>query len=287
MIKAAPISVHLLALVLMSSCGFFSNDIKQDGKLLARVGNKYLYSTDIQGAIPLGTDSLDSLTMVNKHVNNWVEKELILQKADLNLSSEQKDFTKQIEDYKNSLITYAYEQELIRQKLDTNVSDEEIDRYYKANPDNFQLKRYIVKVKMIKVDREAPKIGKVKDWVASEDPDDFARLEEYCLQFSSLCLLEDNWMFFDELTRLAPIRTIDVEQYLKNNKFVEIEGEQFLYFMYFYDYRLKNSLSPIELEYNRIKNVIVNKRKLLLLSNLRQDLQKEAMNNNMVEYFIK
>lgn len=272
---------------ILGSCEFFKEQGKQSGEPLARVGEKYLYANEIQGVIPMGTDSLDSIVLVNKHVNGWVDRELLLLKADLNLSAEKKDFTKKLEDYKNSLIIYEYEQELVRQKLDTNVSDAEIEAYYEQNADNFELKRFIVKVKLLKVDKEAPKLKKVREWIQSEDPEDFKNLEEYCLQFSSLCILDDDWLFFDEVTRMAPIRTIDVESYLKNNKFVEIEGGQFFYLLHFYDYRLKNDKSPIELEYNRIKNVIVNKRKLMLLSDLRNDLKEEASRENQIEYFIK
>lgn len=271
----------------LSSCDLFMKSSKLEGDVLARVGENYLYTADLEEVIPLGTDSLDSISLAQQHINKWVENQLLLQKAELNLKEDQTEFEKKIEDYRSSLIIYAYEQELVRQKLDTNVSDQEIKAYYEDNPDNFQLKRYVVKAKLIKVDKQAPKLKKVRKWLVDEQPEDHAQLEEYCLQFSSLCLLDDQWMFFDELIRMAPIETIDVETYLRNNKFVEIESEQFFYFLLFIDYRLKNDLSPLELESDRIRKVIINKRKLSLLEKMRKDLHEEAMNSNQVEYFVK
>ena len=256
-----------------------------NGDPLVRVGEKYLYSMDIEDVIPVGIDSLDSISLTNKHINNWVQNELLLLKAELNLREEQMDFEKQLEDYKSSLIIYAYEQELIRQKLDTNVSEMQIANYYEQNKDNFELKRYIVKVRMIKVDKQAPKLSKVKEWILSDNEDDLGLLDDYCLQFSSLCLLEDSWMFFDELVRMVPLKTLNIEDFLTNNKYVETEGRQFLYLLNIVDYKLKKDQSPLELEKDRIKNVIVNKRKLELLSTMRQEILNEAMTSNTVEFF--
>ena len=57
----------------------------------------------------------------------------VLHKAESNLDDDQKSVEKQLEEYRNSLITYAYETELIKQKLDTVVSEDEIAAFYKNN----------------------------------------------------------------------------------------------------------------------------------------------------------
>ena len=56
---------------------------------------------------------------------------MVLHNAEMNLSDEKKDVAKELEEYRNSLITYAYEADLVRQKLDTNVSESEISVFYK------------------------------------------------------------------------------------------------------------------------------------------------------------
>ena len=51
------------------------------------------------------------------------ETSLLLNKAELNLTDEEKNVEQQIENYRSSLLIYAYEQSYIRQHLDTVVTD--------------------------------------------------------------------------------------------------------------------------------------------------------------------
>ena len=74
----------------------------------------------------------------------------------------QKDFQKQLEDYRKTLIIYSYEKELIRQKLDTNVAQEEIKAFYEENKQNFNLRDDILKVRYLKVAKNAPQIKKIR-----------------------------------------------------------------------------------------------------------------------------
>src|SRR5690606_6873407 len=106
--------------------------------------------------IPSGANKEDSLLIANNFIQKWIKENLILQKAELNLKASQKDFQKQLEEYRNALVVYTYEEELINQLLDTNVSAQEIKSYYEQNQHNFDLKNDIVKVRYIKVAKKAP-----------------------------------------------------------------------------------------------------------------------------------
>jgi len=100
---------------------------------VARVNEVYLFESDLKGIIPPGTSAKDSLMLTRSYIDSWIRKQLIVRQAMNNLSEDQLEFSKQLDNYKNSLIIYAYENTLVRQKLDTLVSDEEIENYYDAN----------------------------------------------------------------------------------------------------------------------------------------------------------
>jgi hypothetical protein len=288
MLQPTFILIGLFCAYLFVACDYVERalDKKQPAaKPIARVFDNYLYAPDIKNVVPPGADSLDSVSLVKNYIQNWVETQLMIHRAELNLSEEQKNFEKQLREYKNNLIIYTYEQALIEQKMNTQVSDEEIEQYYSENKSNFELKDYIIQARWVKVDKEAPKIKKVRKVIASDDPEDLKTLEDYCYQFASNCQIDLVWMYYDEFLRLVPIKTLNIEEFLKNNKQVELEGSQFTWIVYIFDYKLKNSISPLDLEYEKIRNIILNKRKLKLLSEIRSGLLEEGIRKNNVQFF--
>lgn len=253
------------------------------GKLLARVKEKQLYFSDISPMLSSATDSIDSLLVLRNLVNSWVEEQVMLERARLNLTEEQLNFERQIEDYRKSLILFKYEQEILRQKMDTIVSDAEIEKYYEENKQNFELRDYVVNVTFVKVVRDAPKVGKVKEWLFSDDIKDKNRFEDYCIQYASSYILEKQWMYFDDITEFIPIETINVEHFLKTTRRVISEDDKYIYLMRIFDYKLKNSISPLALEEERIRSIILNKRKLSFLSSFRKGLLQDALSKNEAE----
>lgn len=256
------------------------------GPAVARVFDKYLYRADIAHLVPPGSSADDSLRIVKSYINNWVREMLIVKKAEENLSDEKKNVEKQLQDYRNSLITYAYERELISQKLDTTVSDREIEEYYNANKQNFELKDNIIKVSYIKVNRKAPYLDNVRKWYKSDNVKDIQSLQSYCIQFAENYFMDENtWLLFDDLLKEIPIETYNKELFLQNNRFVEVEDSTNLYFVNIKGFMVKNSASPLSFEKQNIRNIILNKRKLELIGRMKEDVFKAASNNKDFEIY--
>ena len=211
-------AIFLILVLQLTACSYLKK--KSKNEVIARVYDKEFYREDIGNIIPKGTASKDSLSILHNYLDNWIRQELILHRAESNISDKSvyEDIDKQLEDYKSSLITYAYERELVRQKLDTIVTDKEIDKYYNEHQDNFTLKDNIIRVLYLKVGKKDPKISKVKTWYKSESSSDRSLLEIYCHQAAINYFLDDNtWLLFDDLLKEIPIKTYDKEQFLKNN----------------------------------------------------------------------
>jgi hypothetical protein len=274
-----------MTLLALASCG---NQKPQEAKgdAVARVHDRYLYRTDIAHLVPEGTAGEDSARIVESYINNWVREMLIVKKAEENLPEEKKSVEKQLQDYRNSLITYAYEQELVRQKLDTIVSETEIESYYNANKSNFELKDNIIKVRYIKVNKKAPYLDRVKKWYKSDNPKDIQSLQSYCFQFAENFYMDDNtWLLFDDLLKEIPIETYNKELFLQNNRFVEVEDSANLYCVNIKGFMVKNSASPLSFEKQNIRNIIINKRKLELISKMKNDVYQAAQGKKEFEIY--
>jgi hypothetical protein len=275
----------VIGVLLFVSCG--SNNKKDDRKVIARVNDSYLYIDNINDIVPKGTAPKDSLELLKKYVENWVHESLVIQKAEDNLTDAQKNVEKQLQDYRNSLITYAYEKELVKQKLDTNISVQEVEQYYNENKNNFELRDNIIKVIYVKVNKKAPGINKLEKWYKSEVLKDREQLAEYCHQFAENFYLDDNsWLLFDDLLKEIPIQTYNKELFLQNNRLVEVSDSSYNYYLNIKGFKIRNSISPLSFEKDNIKNIILNKRKLQLITKMKEDIYKDAFDDKKIEIFL-
>lgn len=277
--------IYLFILMgLLSSCSFFERDNKQEA--VARVEDKYLLFSEIQDIAPKDVSKEDSALIVSNYIQNWVKEKLILNRAELNLADQQKNFKKQLEDYRASLIIYSYEKALIQQKLDTNVNEEEIKSFYEENKPNFELKDDIVKVRYLKVSKNAPKIKKIQKIYNSDKEDDIIELKEYGHQYAEkFHFLDDRWILFDELVKEVPIRINEREKLLKDQKHLEVEDSLSYYFVYIKGRRIKSELSPLSFERKNIKSIILNKRKLSLINTIKTELYQDALYKKDIEIY--
>lgn len=276
-------NVFVILLLLFAAC----SSKNKNEEALARVNNKYLYISDIQSALPANISEKDSLQMLDEYIDNWIRQQVIITQAEKNLTKDEKDFSRQLEDYKNSLITYRYESKLISQRLDTNVSDEEIAQYYEKNKANFELKDNIVKVLYVKIPRNSP-TSSARMLIRSDQPQDRKKLQDFCHKYAVNYYLDDqNWLLFNDILKEIPINTYNQEEYLKNNRIIEIQDSVFVYLMNIKGFMIKESLSPLSFERKNIRDIIINKRKLTLIENMKNDVYNNALKRGDFEVLKK
>lgn len=283
-------SVCLLSLLLsFSSCERPGDKAEANkGKIIARVYTYKLYESDLREVLPAGLTKEDSARRATNFVNAWVKEKLLVHKAEMNLGDGQKNVEKQLQDYRNSLIIFAYEKELVRQRLDTVVTDEEIEKYYSDHPNDFELRDNIVKVIYVKVDKKSPNQQRLPNWIKSDKPQDRKDLEGYCRQFAANYFLDnDSWLLFDDLLKEVPIETYNKELFLQNTRFLTLSDSTNNYYVAIKGFMTRNSHSPLAFEKENIRNIILNQRKRELIERMHTDLYKEAMENKDIDVYTK
>jgi hypothetical protein len=248
-------------------------------KPLAEVFGKNLYPSDLTDIFPDKISAEDSLLILQNYVDKWVKKQLILQKAELNLTEEQKDVRLQIDEYRSSLLIYKYEQNLILQKLDTLISGEEIAQYYEENPSNFNLDRHIVKALFIKLPLDAPELWRVRQWYRSDREEDFKELESYCYQYGvKYDYFDDQWIPFTTISRALPNDIRNPDSYLRWNRYIEQQDSAFRYMVRLREYSLAGMVAPLPYVEQKIRSIILNKRKVQFVRDLENNIYKDALN---------
>jgi hypothetical protein len=262
---------------------------KSDKKnIVARVGEKELTWNEVMNIVPDNSSSVDSTTLANRYINDWLHQQVVLQQAEKNLGEEKMNFDELIENYRRTLLIYTYEQELVKQQLDTNISEKEIEDYYNNHLENFQLRDYIVKVKYCAIDAESRQIKALKKLMFSSDPSDLVKWEKFCVDNgASHYFDEDHWMLWDEFVQQIPITVVDKDAFLRKNRQLEFEKDNNLYLVSIVDFQVSGSQSPLSFEKEKIREMILNKRKQDLLSRMREDLYQQALQSKTIETFDK
>ena len=271
--------IILVFVLFFTQCSKFNR--KQGEEPVARVFDKYLYPRDLQDIIPSNISQSDSVIVARDFIEKWIKQQLLLTKAELNLTDPEKNVDKQIENYRTSLLIYKYEQSLIKQKLDTFVSSTEIRDYYNEYSSNFVLNANLVKALYMQVPRTSPEIWKARWWYKSENEEDIKKLEDFCYQYAAKYdYFNDNWIHFSEIDKILPIKIDNTERYLKYRKFIEFKDSTYYYFVNIKDYRLVGTVAPLETVSENIRNIIFNKRKIRLIKELESETYNDALNRN-------
>ncbi|MCY1719884.1 hypothetical protein OU798_05990 [Prolixibacteraceae bacterium Z1-6] len=262
--------------IFMSACETETTD-----EPVAQVGDKVLYTSNIAEILPGNLNSEDSVFFVNDYVNKWIKQQLLIQKADENLTPEQKNVDAELLAYRNSLIIYKYKNELIKQKMDTVVSAKEIEDYYHNHPDNFNLNRCIVKAIFVKIPSELANPVLVRNMVEDTSEEGLSVLREYCGQYAKIFDISiENWIDFQVLKNNFPIEIDSPEQFLSRNTLKEMNDSNYYYLVSIHDYKLTNDLAPIEFVENNIKNLILNQRKIKFLKDIEENVYTEGIRLN-------
>jgi hypothetical protein len=283
------ISNPLLALLILamgvSSTSCFKKNPKEQ-KPIARVFDKFLYKNDIDDIFPQGITRADSVQILNAYVDQWIRHQLVLRRAESNLTEEQKDVAKQLEDYRSSLLIFKYEQEFIKQKLDTSVTEQELSNFYYSNTSNFVLGETLVKALYIKLRKDSQYMNRIKELYRSTKDDDVKALDNMAYQVAlKYDYFGDKWISLSLIQRELPYPIENPDEYLRRNRTIEMEDGEFAYLVSIRSVMFKGETSPFEHERENIKSIVINMRKQKLIADLNNRIYNEAQNHNQFEKF--
>ena len=279
------LAILIGCLLLLQGCDFFEKKSKE--VVVAECYGKYLYASDLKGIVPENTATLDSIQRINSYIDSWIHRQVLLHQAETNLSTDELDMEKQLEEYRNSLVLYAYETQLIKQKLDTIVGEDEITEFYEQNKEDFQLRTTMVKVAYVILKDDCKQKVAFEKLMNDRDTLMLQHLDVLAMYYAEKSFLDvDHWIRLDELTNIIPIEILNVEKFLKKNKYVRLDSDDYVYMVRFEDYLLEKSISPLEMQYANIRSVILTHRKKALLDRMRDAVYEKAKKDHAFEKYV-
>lgn len=265
--------------IIIISFLFFSckTENTEENRPVAKVIDKYLFLNEIKEIVPDNSTKEDSILIANSYIKQWITKQLLLQKAELNLSSQEKDISRLVEDYRTSILTHRYKEKLMEQKLNINLTEEQLRLYYNEYKFNFTLSHNIVKALFIKIPNNAPGLERIKKIYKSSNIASTEELENYCiLNANKYDNFNDEWIPASKLLLYLPIDYDNEENYLKNNSYIEVKDEEYVYFVKINDIRYINTQAPFEYVTNDLIQIIKNKKRIEFESQLEKEINQDA-----------
>jgi hypothetical protein len=273
------IAILMIVLPALSSCkaitSFFSGD-----EIIAVAGSEKLYRSDLDRILPKGMPVEDSTRLAMQYITTWASDIVYVTIAEEQLSKSEKDVTKELEDYRKSLLKYRYEQLYVNERLDTAVTDDQVREYFEAHSDKYVLQRPVVKARFLAIFSDSPAKEQIRKRMSSDDVN--VLVEADSLAFSAAHKYtgwNDGWVDVAVLSREFGLDYTEVLA-KKKGDWVEIEGEDGISrIAYISDMVKEGELAPIEYAAQSIRDMIISARKQKLIMTLEQDLLKDARDN--------
>ncbi len=274
----------IIGLLVMSGC---SGSFNHQGKTpLVEVGDAFLYKEDLDAALPVGIHDKDSVRFAEDYIRNWVEDVLLYGKAEGNIPDNEK-IDQQVAAYRRALIMHTYQEELVRQKLGTEVSEEEIEAYYEAHAAQFRAEQPYIQGLFMKVPVQTRNLNRVRNWYKRNTQDAIDGLEKFSIAHAvSYEYFYDRWRPVSEFALKMPLEALETDMdYLKRNKNVEVRDTVYCYFLHVEQFLPKGDPLPLEYAKNEIKEMIINLKRVAFINQIKNDLYREASENNDIIYY--
>lgn len=270
-------------LYLVTSCDYLNlkeEDVSQE--VVASVGSKNLYKKDLRAIDVVGMNAKDSTLVVNNFIENWAKKQIYLQKAALNLSSEKEEsLERMVNEYRDDLFINSYKEALVKQNLDTIISEKTLKDFYIANQNIFKLNEDLLKYKFVSFKTKSWDSKEVLKLFESTDDQDVEKLLDEEFKFSVIQLNDSVWRTYSDLIKTdAYIKRINRSHLLRKNHFSKETDSTNTHYIHVKDVLKRNEIAPFEYVKPVIRQMILHKKRLQYFKEIDDQLIQKAINTN-------
>lgn len=266
-----------MASFLLVGCTAFEK--QQQAGAAVELNGRYLYQSTLD-SLTLGLNPEDSMRIVQQYVSQWAKDVLMYDHARARAN---KDIDRLVEDYRRALYVHAYEEYLVERRMPKTIADSTITQLYQQTPERFQLDEGIVKGIVLVVPADAPKLDKLRGWLAKTEMD---AIEKYAYQNASIYeLYQDKWVTTTDLLALLPMERKEFETRLKTKNQIVVADSLKIYFFQATDKHLPGELMPLEYARPQIEKMVLSTRQVDFLNKERERLYNEAIQNQTIKFY--
>ena len=257
------------------------------GTPIARVGDAYLYESDIAKLVTPEMTEQDSTIVVSGFITRWATQKLLMSGAQRNITSEEQErLNNLVNQYKSELYAQAYKDALVARNLDSSITDAEAKTFYLQNKSNFKLNEELLKLRYIQMTDTDYNIDEIKKRFTRFNTEDRRFLDSISVQFKAQYLNDSTWISRDKvIATIPPVSIENSDRLLNKTEFLQLRDSLGLYLIAVKDKLNRNADAPLEYVLPTVKQILLNRRKLEFIKQLEKDITKDAIKNKEFELY--
>lgn len=276
--------ILLIFFVILFSCDNYF--VPKNSNPVARLNQDYLFEDEISVIIDDQEEKLDSIIKVNEFINQWAINKILRSGARLNLSENKLlEINSMVYDYETELLSNSYLEALVNSTISLEVDSLKLDSLYKKNYEIFKLNEDLIQYVFIYLPNTNPDISQIRGKLRRYNQDDRALLDSISYQFIKHSFADSVWHRRNDLYKTLSIMNNYRYKSLKKYKFFQFKDSLGLYLIKITSLLNKGEYAPIEFVSPTLEYMILNKRKVNLVDEIKKEILENAIETNKLEIY--
>jgi len=170
--------------------------------------------------------------------------------------------------------------------VDSIIKDGEIDDYYNENLNRLTLNEDLVKFRFVKVPSDNINLNKIRNGIRRYNSFDKELIDSLSFQFASYNLNDSLWITKREFfNQVSFVNYENQKKYVKKRQLISKKDSMYVNLLFIDDILEANNIAPKSYLSERIKSIIYNRRKILLIKELNKDIINDAIKSKKYELY--
>lgn len=281
--------VYLVVVGVLCSCQqsgqhLFSSEL---GRVVAMVGDKRLYTSDIASAIPTHAQGQDSVDFANLYVDRWVKHQIKVSEAERIFSSSSSEIERMVESYRNSLLSQKLNQYYLGTTASTPFDSDDVRRYYNENKSHFKLSKPIVKGFILRMPVNHDSRTAITTMMKSRSADTRTNLISMCDKSPDLLFDEytTHWIDYSEFIAMLPVVRDDRDLYMSRKGVQSLKDDEHIYLFEIVELRKTGATKPLEQVEDQIRMLLTKQFHNDIIRSREEALYRSAMSSEYVKIY--
>ncbi len=253
-------------------------------RVIAQVYHYKLYNSELNALMPVGLSVEDSITLANDYVDRWIKEKLILHEAEKKLTPFEKDFEKEMSNYRNILLINKYYEKIWNSDSSHfNITNEDIAEFSHSLDNRYTVEKEIVRANYVKLPNTSNHFSKVREIFFDDDLRDERKQELSELLGDTIEYLidDDAWLYLDDLQNEVAFE-ISIDESNKMIQHIEKTIGDNTIFLVILDYRSQRSVNETNEERAAAEMLLINQRKSQFVNSYIEKLYEKALKDGKI-----
>lgn len=252
--------------------------------VVAEVYTTKLYQSEVQALMPDGLNREDSIQFSRKIVDDWVKKQVVIYHAEKELSVSEKNFKREIENFRRDLLINAYYRKLTSDTSLFQITSEELESFLGQYNLQSQTEREIIKLNYVKLSPSSSVLNPIRSILFDEErrTTGKAEIEKLCGDSLEYFIEDNTWLYLDNIQNEIPVELGGSGELTDKNRYIERRVGDNYYLVVLLDYKSEPAHSDTQEQTEAARAILQQQRRTLFITRKTEELYQKALRENKV-----